>query len=161
MAVEGRAFGMRARVTLAVVALALVVGVAAGWFFENRPSSATDRASDSSSAYRVRVTRHGRELASFDLAGLEAIGSKSVLLQGGREEGPPLLDVLKRAGVDEFSAVTILGTGTRDSGRIELAVAEVGPDTVLDVAKRGTVKVAGPAIPKDKRVRDITEIQVR
>jgi hypothetical protein len=151
---------MRARVTLAAVALVLVAGVAAGWFFENQPSPATTVAGGSG-AYRVRVTRQGRELASFDLAGLQAIGSKSVVLQGGQEEGPMLLDVLKRAGVDEFSSVTILGAGTRDSGRLELAAADVGPDTVLDVAKRGTVKVAGPSIPKDMRVRDITEIQVR
>jgi hypothetical protein len=32
---------------------------------------------------------------------------------------------------------------------------------VLDIAKRGTVKVAGPSIARDERVRDITEIQVK
>jgi len=149
---------MRARVTLAAVALVLVAGVAAGWFFENRPAPSQAPATG---AYRVRVTRDGRELASFDIAQLQAVGSKTVTVQGGVEQGPPLLDVLKRAGVTTFSAVTILGSGQRDSGRLVLVSADVGPDTVLDVAKRGTVKVAGPAIPRDKRVRDVMEIQVR
>jgi hypothetical protein len=146
--------------TLAAIALALLVGVAAVWFFETRPAP-TVPPSGSTNAYRVRVTRQGRELASFDLLALQAIGSKSVVLQGGREEGPPLLDVLKRAGVTTFTSVTIIGTGTRDSGRLELASADIGADTVLDVAKRGTVKIAGPEIPREMRVRDVTEIQVR
>jgi len=143
---------------LAAVALVLVAGVAVSWFFESRQVPGTTPASGS---YRVRVTRGGRELASFDLAALQAVGSKTVTVQGGQETGPALLDVLKRAGVSEFSALTILGAGIRDDGRLEIAVADVGPDTVLAVAKRGTVKVAGPSIPKAKRVRDVTEIQVR
>jgi hypothetical protein len=149
---------MRARVTLAAVALVLLASVAAGWFFESR-SSLT--AGAPSGAYRVRVTQHGRELASFDLAGLQRVGSKTVVVQGGRETGPTLLDVLKRAGVNGFSALTILGAGTHDGGRLDLPSADVGTNTVLAVAKRGTVKIAGPAIPWGKRVRDVTEIQVR
>jgi hypothetical protein len=138
----------------------LLAGVAAAWWFESStPPSASPAAT--ASTYRVRITRGGTELASFDLAQLQAIGMKTVIVQGGTEQGPPLLAVLERAGASEFTTVTILGTGTRDTGRLELSVAEVGPDTVLDIAKRGTVKVAGPNIPYDMRVRDITEIQVR
>lgn len=148
---------MRARVTLAAVALVLIASVAAGWYFENRNTPAVTSASG---GYHVLVTREGRSLASFDLAALKAIGSKTVTLQGRVEEGPALLDVLKRAGVRDFTAVTVLGAGTRDSGQLELPASDVGPDTVLAVAKRGTVKIAGPAIPRDKRVRDVTEIQV-
>ena len=151
---------MRTRLTIAAVTLVLLAGVAAAWWFESStpPSAATVA---STSTYRVRITRAGRELASFDLAQLQAIGMKTVVVQGGTEQGPSLLAVLERAGASDFTTVTILGTGTRDTGRIELGVADVGPDTVLDIAKRGTVKVAGPDIPYDMRVRDVTEIQVR
>lgn len=145
---------MRARVTLAAVALVLLASVAVGWFLENR-------AAPTSAAYRVRVTQQGRVLASFDLAGLKAVGSKTVVVQGGQQVGPPLLDVLKRAGVTGFSAITVLGEGTRDKGRLVLKSADVASDTVLAVAKRGTVKIAGPNIPQTMRVRDVTEIQVR
>jgi hypothetical protein len=149
---------MRARVTLAAVALVLVASVAAGWVFESQASRA---AAPAAAGYQVRVTRQGRELASFDLDALKAIGLKKVVVQGSEQEGPTLLSVLERAGVRDFSAVTILGAGARDGGRLELGAEDVGADTVLAVAKRGTVKIAGPRIPSDKRVRDVTEIQVR
>ena len=71
----------------------------------------------------MRVTRDGRELASFDLAELRAVGTATVIAQGSVQEGPRLIDVLKRAGVEDFSSVTVLGTGVRDSGRLELACA--------------------------------------
>jgi len=151
---------MRTRVTLAAVALALVVSVAAGWLLE---SQVADRSSASPTAeYQVKVTRDGRELAAFDLAELRAVGTATVVAQGSVQEGPRLIDVLKRAGVEDFASVTVIGTGVRDKGRLELACAQVASDTVLSLAKkRGTVKVAGPAIPSDKRVRDVTEIRVR
>ena len=149
----------RVRVLLAAVALALVAGVTAAWFLENRVSPPA--ASGATGAYHVRVTRDGRELASFDIAALKAVGMKKVVVQGGTEEGPELLEVLRRAGITQFTSLTLLGVGRRDSGRLVLSASEVGPETVLDIAKRGTVKVAGPSIPRDKRVRDITEIQVK
>lgn len=165
--------------TVVALACVLLAAVAAAWVFEagNGPASVppqgtgqgTGRGSGSaisatmpaSPNYRVRVTRDGRDLASFDLAALTAIGLRTVTLPDGTESGPQLLAVLQRAGATDVSSVTIIGTGERDAGRIVLVFSDIGPDTVLDIAKRGTVKVAGPNIPHDKRVRDITEIQVR
>jgi hypothetical protein len=150
---------LRIRVILAAVALVLLAGVAVAWIFENRISPAAPPGSPGE--YHVRVMRDGRELASYNLGQLRALGMKKVVVQGGAEEGPPLLKVLSRAGVSEFDSLTIVGQGQRDSGRLVLSAAEVSADTVLDIAKRGTVKIAGPAIPRDKRVRDITEMQVK
>jgi hypothetical protein len=151
---------MRSRVTLTAVALALVASVAAGWFFESRYAS--PGGSVSGDAYRVRVTRDGRLLAAFDLAALRAVGTETVIAQGSKQQGPRLVDVLRRAGVDQFASVTVIGPGTRDSGVLDLPSAKVSSDTVLSVAKkRGTVKIAGPTISAGQRVRDVTEIQVR
>jgi len=150
----------RYRITIAISTLVLVAGVAAAWWFEaSTPAPVSPSAT--TGGYHVRVTRDGSELASFDLAQLQAIGVKSVQVQGGTETGPPLLTVLAHAGAEEYTTITLIGTGERDTGRLDIGVADVGPDTVLDIARRGTVKVAGPNIPRDMRVRDITEIQVR
>ena len=149
---------MRARVTVAVVIVVLLLGVGAGWFYEQRSASAQAGAGGS---YRVRVTRDGKELASYDLTGLEAIGMKKTVDQGSPQEGPPVIDVLRKSGVTEFSAVTVIGLGARDGGRLELPKSGIGPETVFDVTKRGTVKVVGPGIERAQRVRDVTEIQVR
>lgn len=144
------------------VALVLAAGVAAGWYFENRSTAASSAMrSASASTYHVRVTRGAHELAAFDLAGLRAIGERSVVVQGASQQGTALLDVLHKAGAGDFSAVTIVGAGTRDKGRLDLAASDIGQDTVLSPAKRGTVKIVGPQIPRDMRVRDIVEIQVR
>lgn len=160
----------RSRWTMLVVALVLLVAVAVGWYFEGRarPGAVTGAGgglastpSAAAGSYRVRITRDGHELASYDLAAFQTMKTRSVVVQGGHEQGPPLLDVLRAAGAGDFSAVTVLGAGTHGSARLDLPVADIGPDTVLDIAKRGTVKIAGPAIPYDKRVRDITEIQVK
>jgi hypothetical protein len=151
---------VKARVTLAAVTLVLVAGVAAGWFIEHRATPASG-ASSGGGGYHFVVTRAGKQLASYNLSQLGAIPSRKVTLQGAAEEGPQLLEVLKRSGAGAYSSVVVLGAGQKDSGRLVLKASEIGPDTVLDVAKRGTVKIAGPAIPWDKRVRDITEIQVQ
>jgi hypothetical protein len=151
---------MRSRITLAAVALALLVSVAAGWLLESR--AADQRDASPTGAYRVRVTQDGRELAALGLAELRAVGTATVVAQGSVQEGPRLIDVLRRAGVEDFTSVTVIGPGVRDKGHLELARAQVASDTVLSLAKkRGTVKVAGPAIPADERVRDVTEIRVR
>ncbi|NTU71490.1 MAG: hypothetical protein HGB10_06690 [Coriobacteriia bacterium] len=147
----------RSRITVIAVVVVLVAAMGLGWYAERSVTSPNAP----QGAYRVRVTRDGDEIASFDLAGLAAVGERTVTTQGGVERGAPVVDVLAAAGVSGCSTVTVLGMGTRDSGRLEIAYADLGPDTVLDVAKRGTVKVAGPLIPRDMRVRDVTEIQVR
>jgi len=151
---------VRTRLTIAAVMLVLVAGVTAAWLLESYAPSGSAPAA-AAGAYAVRVTRDGRELARFDLAALLEIGSKTVVVQGGTEQGPALLDVLEKAGAGTFASVVIVGPGERDSGRLALDAEDIGPDTVLDIAKRGTVKVAGPNIPREFRVRDITEIQVR
>lgn len=165
----------RTRTTVAAVTFVLLASVTAAWWFESHtPSPATSTGSPASGptgssastttsvgSYRIRISQDGKVLASYSLADLEAMGLKQVVLQGGTERGPVLLTVLARAGARDFTTITIIGSGARDSGRLEIPVADVGPDTVLDIAKRGTVKVAGPNIPYAKRVRDITEIQVK
>jgi hypothetical protein len=153
-----------------VVGMVLVAAVAAGWYFEGqaKPGAGAGAGgglastpSAAAGSYRVRITRDGHELASYDLAAFQAMGMRTVVVQGGREQGPPLLDVLRRAGAGDFSSITVLGAATHDSGHLDLPIADIGPDTVLSIAKRGTVKIAGPAIPYNERVRDITEIQVK
>jgi hypothetical protein len=145
------------RIALATVTLVLAASVTVAWFVESRnPIEGTD-----ASSYRVVVTRSGNTLRSFDLASLRGLGVKRVIAQGQAQEGPTLLAVLADAGVGDFVAVDVVGQGTRDRGRLSLTRAQIDADIVLAIAKRGTVKVAGPDIPADQRVRDVTELRVR
>lgn len=139
--------------TLAAVGL-ICLAVAGAWVFEKVVTSRED-------VYRVPVVRDGEILAQFDIGQLQELGTVSVEMQGKTEEGPPLLRVLEAAGVDSFDSVVITGAGVRDSGRLELTREQIDEDVLIDIANRGTCKIAGPDIAYDDRVRDITGIEVR
>ncbi len=146
---------MRRRVTLISIAVLLCGGVAMAWFAESRVSSA------SPAGYHVAVVRDGQTLANFDLTALKAVGMIRVTAQGQPQQGPAVISVLSSAGVTDFARLTVVGLGVRDKGRLVLSRGKIGPDVVLAVSKRGTVKLAGPSIPQDQRVRDVTELLVR
>jgi len=146
---------MRRNTALVVVAAVVLALVGAAWLVGGLVSAGDG------DQYQVRVTRDDRELASLDLAALKATGMNTVVLQGKEQTGPTLLAVLKRAGVDDFSQVEIIGKGVDDSGHLVLKRSDVGPDVVLAVSNRGTVKVAGPDISMEMRVRDVTDLVVQ
>ncbi len=108
----------------------------------------------------VAVTEGSRVLKTLSNDGLRALGVRTVVMQGKPETGPTLLSVLSAAGVNDFTSVTIVGLGVRDSGRLTLGRADIDRDVLIDLANRGTTKVCGPTIPYDARVRDVVRIEV-
>jgi len=139
--------------TLAAVGL-ICLAVAGAWGFERLAMRNAD-------VYRIPIVRDGVVLAEYDIAQLTALGTERIEMQGKFEEGPPLLVVLEAAGVGDFDSVVVTGIGVRDSGRIELTREEIDEQVLLDIANRGTCKIAGPNIAYEDRVRDITRIEVR
>ena len=142
-------------VWLSLAAAGLVcLAVAGAWAFESIASRIWE-------PYTISVVRNTSVLATFDIGQLEALGMKRVKMQGKYEEGPPLLAVLEAAGARDFETVSIVGLGVRDSGRLELAREDIDHEVLIDIANRGTCKIAGPNIAWGDRVRDITRIEVR
>lgn len=135
-------------VSLGLLALALFAWLAEGWLTgpEDIPP--------------ITVVYQDRVIASFTMDEIRDLPTHTVSQFGKWEEGPQLLLVLSEAGVEEFSQVTITGQGVRDDGVIVLTRDEIDEDVVLDLANRGTVKVAGPDIAWADRVRDVVEIKV-
>lgn len=140
-----------------VLIAVLVLFVAAALGVETLMSSGT---SGSDAEYVVVVIRDGEVLEQFTMDDMRDFDMATVEVLGKTEEGPTLLAVLEAAGVTEFSRVYIGGMGIRDDGSIMLTRAEVTDDVLLDIANRGTVKIVGPAIAWEDRVRDVTEIVV-
>jgi len=110
--------------------------------------------------YEVRVLDGTRLLASYNVEELEALGIEKIVVAGKTEQGPSLLRVLQESGVGSYDRVVIRGAGVRDDGEIVLSEDEVTRDVIFDIANRGTVKVVGPDIAYDDRVRDVTDIVV-
>lgn len=138
-----------------VVVLALFVAAALG--IETLMSSGP---SGSDAEYVVIVIRDGEVLEQFTMDDIRGFDMTTVEVLGKIEEGPTLLDVLEAAGVNDFERLHIGGMGIRDDGSISLTRAEVTDEVLLDIANRGTVKVVGPDIAWEDRVRDVTEIVV-
>ncbi|MDO8847318.1 MAG: hypothetical protein Q7W51_02870 [Coriobacteriia bacterium] len=144
----------KAAVILAAV-LVLLVGAAIG--IETLMSSGP---SGSDAEYVVVVIRDGEVLEQFTMDDIRDFDMATIEVLGKIEEGPTLLAVLEAAGVTDFERVHIGGMGIRDDGSIVLTRAEVTDEVLLDIANRGTVKVVGPDIAWEDRVRDVTEIVV-
>ena len=150
----GHEQGIRRR-TIAIVAVAaLLVLVGGAWLVEARLGATSE-------ASRVRITLNGQELAAYTVDELRAMEKRSFRQLGETQEGPSVLAVLEQAGAGPFDRLTVIGLGVRDDGVLVLDRDAITPDVILDfAATRATVKIAGPAITRDDRVRDITELRV-
>lgn len=146
----------RRQVTAYAVTLGVLLALVAGAWALDRFTS-----DFSAEVYRVVVAQDGEVLTAFSLDEIKAIGMRKVEVDGQLQEGPPLLDVLKAAGIDDFDSVNVTGQGIRDSGVIELDRDKIGRDIILDIAGRGTTKLVGPGIDYDTRVRDVIRIDVQ
>jgi hypothetical protein len=84
-----------------------------------------------------------------------------VEIDGDRQTGPLLTDVLEASSAGEWARATVFGTGEGRAFDIELAI-ESGPAAgyVLDITRRGTAKLTGPDLPRERWVRDVTEIRI-
>lgn len=118
------------------------------------------RAPDDAGSYRVRVLQDGRELASFTTIELEDLEMTEIVVAGLPETGPRVSTVLAAAGVKDYRTLTFRGMGVRDDGVIVVYRQDVDDQLILDIAYRGTVKVVGPRIAREDRVRDVTSIEV-
>ena len=88
---------------------------------------------------------------------LKKLPLANLTVEGKVEEGPRLLDVLKAAGVTDFSEVNLSGS----AAPVTLTNAQVDDNTILDFNNHGTVKLASTYIPKPDWTKDVSEIRVK
>ncbi len=147
------ALSTRQKRMLAATVTIVVVAVAAAWALQALGGSGSD--------YTITVVRDGEVAAVLGLEDLRALPSRSVKMQGQNQDGPALLTVLAKVGIDDFRSVRVVGMGVRDDGLIVLDANEVDGDVLLDIAERGTTKLCGPKIAWADRVRDVQRIEVQ
>jgi hypothetical protein len=88
---------------------------------------------------------------------LKKLPLATLTIEGKVEEGPRLGDVLKAAGVTDFSEVNLNGS----AAPVTLTRAQVDDNTILDFNNHGTVKLASTYIPKPDWTKDVSEIKVK
>jgi hypothetical protein len=111
----------------------------------------------------LRVVADGEVAADWTLANLEsAVEFTELNLDGDKQSGPLLLDVLNASGVREWDSAEVLGMG---EGRVfevalEINSADVDGGWILDVTKQGSLKLASADLPREQWVRDVGEIRI-
>lgn len=97
--------------------------------------------------------------SKFDvtLDALKKLPLANITVDGKVQEGPKLMDVLKLAGVTDFTEVTFTGS----SAPATLTREQVDDNSILDFSNRGTLKLATTYIPMPDWTKDITTITVK
>jgi hypothetical protein len=93
----------------------------------------------------------------FSWDDLKKLPLASLTIEGKVEEGPKLSDVLKAAGVSDFTQVTLSGSASP----VTLPKNQVDDNTILDFNNHGTVKLASTYIPKPDWTKDVSKIEVK
>ncbi|MFC5993453.1 hypothetical protein ACFQE5_04390 [Pseudonocardia hispaniensis] len=123
------------------------------------PGAGTEGGAATPVAEGLVVRRGDHELLRLDVDGLRALPQVEAATAGtgkGSQRGPTVRAVLDRAGVGAVTTVTVEG---RDPTQT-LTAADLTDRLVLDLTARGTVKLAGPDLPRERWVRDVTALVV-
>jgi len=104
-----------------------------------------------------KLVRADGSAMDFTTDMLKALPQGMVMLGSTPDEGPPLTDILKAAGVMKFTEITI--TGSR--GSVTFTQAELTSKYLLDFTNRGTLKPAWPNAPQPTQVGDVSLITVK
>jgi hypothetical protein len=104
-----------------------------------------------------QVVKPDGSSVDFTWADLEKLPLANLTVEGKVEEGPKLIDVLKAAGVTDFSEVSLSGSASP----VTLTKAQVDDNTILDFNNHGTVKLASTYIPKPQWTKDVAKIEVK
>lgn len=107
--------------------------------------------------YTVKITQKDKELKSYTIDDIKKLPASKIEVEGKQEEGPSLVDILKDAGVQEYSRLTIKGAYRTEA---TLTKEQIEKSSILDITNHGTVKLATVAIPKKEWIKDIIEITV-
>ncbi len=108
--------------------------------------------------YHIALIKDGKQLRQFTLSDIKALPAVTLEADGKTQQGPTLAGVLKAAGIDQFSSVKVSGAWKEE---YSLTRDKVNDRVLLDISNRGTCKLAGPDIPKDKWVRDVITLEVK
>lgn len=123
----------------------------------SKENSEKSKSNQNNYVYTIKVVGKNKEYKKYTLEDISKLPSKSIVIDGKEQKGPLLSTLLSDAGVTSFSKVTVKGIS---KSSITLAKDKIGEDTILDVANRGTVKLASKQIKKEEWIKDIVEIDV-
>jgi len=124
---------------------------------ENSPKTPQALQPTPGSGVLFQVIKADGSSVGFTWNDLEKLPLANITIEGKLQEGPKLIDVLKAAGVSDFSEVSLSGSASP----VTLTRAQVDDNTILDFNNHGTVKFASTYIPKPQWTKDVSQIRVK
>lgn len=146
-----------ALITILVITVAVVSFVGCSKTSSTNTSKSTDTPKQEKYEYTLNIQSGGKMVKSYKIEDIKKMSTKSIEVDGKTETGPALLTILNDCGISEFSKVTFKGIAN-DS--LSLSKDKIDGDVLLDIANRGTVKLACKSVPKKDWIKDIVEINV-
>lgn len=107
--------------------------------------------------YKVKIIYAGTEVKSYSIEDIKKMNTVSLEIDGIKEEGPSIADILKENNIKDYSKITFVGMWT-DS--LSMTKEQIEKGTLLDITNHGTVKLASAAINKNKWIKDIASIKI-
>ena len=104
-----------------------------------------------------QVVKADGSSVGFTWDDLKKLPLAQITVEGMVEEGPKLSDVLKAAGVTDFTEISLSGSASP----VTITKAQVDYNTILDFNNHGTVKFASTYVPKPQWTKDVSQIKVK
>ena len=104
-----------------------------------------------------QIVKNDGSKFAVTLDAIKKLPLANITVDGKVQEGPKLMDILKLAGVTDFSEVTLTGSASP----VTLTRAQVDDNTILDFNNHGTLKLATTYIPMPDWTKDISKITVK
>jgi hypothetical protein len=150
-----RATGLRGRAALIVLAALLAAAMLAGCTSDDGPADASETL--------FTVTRGGELLASWSTERIEGeLAMVELTADGDDLRGPTLRALLTASSVEQWSRLSVMGQGQGRGFEVALDVesADVDETWVLSFTRRGDLRLAAPALARERWVRGVSEIEV-
>ncbi|MGA2819362.1 MAG: hypothetical protein ABSF61_01685 [Anaerolineales bacterium] len=115
--------------------------------------------SSASQSSVFQVIRPDGTSVPMSVTALRALTYQQITLSGNHEAGPSVTDVLSAAGVNDFSQVTVTGSG---GASITLTRDQLNNEVILSVNKTlGTAKLAAMTIPEPQWILNVNQVLVK
>jgi hypothetical protein len=122
----------------------------------SQPASGYPVGNQPAAGFSFAVTNTDGKVNNFTLDELKKTASAKITVDGKNIEGPKLSNVLKSAGLDQYSYILIEGI----TGSIILNKTDIS-DTIIFDLSGGRVDLAGATLAKAKWVKGISSIKAQ
>lgn len=161
----------RSMLALAAAALTAVVAVVlssvcsqgSGTTVANSQLPAATSEAAPAGAVLLTITRGGKVLHAWTLAGLRAtVPFTQVTVDGEVQNGPLLRDVLAASAVGDWSHAVAIGKGPALASNVTVQIdaSKIDHTWILDVTNRNTLKLAAAGLSRTDWARDVSEIRI-